>query len=56
MALWEVKERYVVEETYHVEAPTKEEAMDMALGSDAVDWERIRNFALKAKRIKPTTS
>jgi len=49
--IYEVKLRYVVEETFRIEANTREEAINEANGSSDGDWQRIRNYADKAKVV-----
>ncbi len=50
--MWEVKMRYVVEETFLIEAPTKAEAIEESWGLSDGAYERVRNFASTAKRVK----
>ena len=53
MKLYEVKLRYVVEETYHIEATTKEKAIDDAWAClEEGDWQRIRNYEPQVRVIK----
>jgi len=49
--IYEVKLRYVVEETFRIEASTKQGAIEEAWGSSDGDWVRIRNYADKAKVV-----
>lgn len=52
MPLYLVTMRYVVEETAQVQAPTKAEAIELAWGESDTTYERVRNYASKARIVK----
>jgi hypothetical protein len=44
MKIYTIALRYVVEETFEIEADSREEAIDKMWGESESTWERLRNY------------